>query len=107
MSSMASIRLRTGAWYRDEVLDLDFPEAWDVSISWPRTPEPMSNRDIVAALETPTNQALIRTQCVGKGRPLLVVDDLNRPTPVAAIMPFVLAQLKHAGVTLNCVTILI
>ncbi len=104
---MASIRLRTGAWYGDEVLDLDFPNGWDVVVWWPRTPAPMSDRDIVATLETPTNQIPIRTQCVGKRRPLLVVDDLNRPTPVAAIMPFVLAQFRDAGLMMNCITILV
>jgi len=59
------------------------------------------------ALEHPTNQAPIRKLCVGKSRPVLVVDDLNRPTPVAAVMPIVLAQFKQAGVPLNKITVVL
>jgi Uncharacterized conserved protein len=62
---------------------------------------------MVAALEHPTNQAPISKLCVGKCRPVLVVDDLNRPTPVAAVMPIVLAQFKQAGIPLNKITVVL
>jgi nickel-dependent lactate racemase len=101
------VRLRTDAWYGDRTVDLAFPDDWDVNVLWPRTPQPLSDSDIVAALEHPTNQAPIRKLCVGKGRPVLVVDDLNRPTPVAGVMPMVLAQFKEAGVPLNKITIVL
>jgi len=62
---------------------------------------------MVAALEHPTNQVPIRKLCVGKSRPVVVVDDLNRPTPVATVMPMVLAQFKEAGVPLHNITIVL
>jgi nickel-dependent lactate racemase len=99
--------LRTGAWYGDRAVNLVFPDDWEVNVLWPRTLRPLSDSDMVAALEHPTNQAPIRKLCVGKSRPVLVVDDLNRPTPVAAVMPIVLAQFKQAGVPLNEITIVL
>ena len=99
--------LRTGAWYGDRAVDLVFPDDWEVNVLWPRTPQPLSDSDMVAALEHPTNQAPIRKLCVGKSRPVLVVDDLNRPTPVAAVMPIVLEQFKQAGVPLNKITVVL
>ncbi|MDQ1390342.1 MAG: lactate racemase, partial [Acidobacteriaceae bacterium] len=104
---MNQVRLRTDAWYGDRTVDLAFPDDWDVNVLWPRTPHPLSDSDIVAALEHPNNQAPIRKLCVGKGRPVLVVDDLNRPTPVAVVMPMVLAQFKEAGVALSKITIVL
>ncbi len=99
--------LRTGAWYGDRAVNLVFPDDWEVNVLWPRTPQPLSDSDMAEALEHPTNQAPIRKLCVGKSRPVLVVDDLNRPTPVAAVMPIVLAQFKQAGVPLNKITVVL
>jgi nickel-dependent lactate racemase len=99
--------LRTGAWYGDRAVNLVFPDDWEVNVLWPRTPQPLSDSDMVAALEHPTNQAPIRKLCVGKNRPVLVVDDLTRPTPVAAVMPMVLAQFKQAGVPLNKISVVL
>jgi lactate racemase len=99
--------LRTGAWYGDRAVNLAFPDDWEVNVLWPRTPQPLSDIDMAAALEHPTNQAPIRKLGVGKSRPVLVVDDLNRPTPVASVMPMVLEQFRQAGVPLNKITVLL
>ena len=40
-------------------------------------------------------------------RPVLVVDDLNRPTPVAAVMPIVLEQFRQAGVPPSKITVVL
>ena len=99
--------LRTGAWYGDRAVNLVFPDDWEVNVLWPQTPQPLSNSDLVAALERPTNQAPIRTLAVGKSRCVLVVDDLNRPTPVASVMPMVLEQFRQAGVPPSKITVVL
>jgi nickel-dependent lactate racemase len=58
-------------------------------------------------LSTPLTKPPISTLGVGKSRPVLVVDDLNRPTPVAAVMPIVLAQFRQAGVPPNEITVVL
>jgi nickel-dependent lactate racemase len=104
---MSHLRLRTGAWHGDRAVDLAFPDDWEVTVFWPRTPKPLSDGDIDGGLEHPTDQAPIRKLCAGSIRPVLVVDDLNRPTPVSVVMPKVLAQFKQAGVPLDKITIVL
>lgn len=100
------IRLRTATWYGDYLLALELPQKWDVETLWPRTPPPLSDGEIIAALERPIGQQTIRENCRGKSRPLVIVDDLNRPTPAARVLPFVLRHFQDAGIPAHRVTIL-
>jgi nickel-dependent lactate racemase len=105
---MASVlKLRTGAWHTDRLLELPLPAEWDVDIVWPQTPPPLSDGQIAAMLENPTNQPPLRQLCAATKSPLIIVDDLNRPTPAYRVMPFLLSQLRKAGVSLQNTTILI
>src|SRR6516164_8224169 len=97
----------TGAWYSDEALTLDFPPEWDVTVFRPPTPPPLTDRQIAEALERPSGQSPIREICRGKSRPLVIIDDLNRPTPVARVMPFLLTHFHDAGISSRDVTILV
>ncbi len=99
--------LRTGAWYGDRPLHLDFPPEWDVTFLWPKTPPPLTDHQIVSVLERPVGQPPIRQMCRGKSCPLIIVDDLNRPTPAARVMPFLLKCLQDSGVPSRQVRILV
>src|SRR5438876_9295944 len=101
------LHLRTAAWHGDRRLDLQLPDEWDADVFWPRTPPPLSNGQIAACLESPINQLPMRQLCNGRTRPVIIVDDLNRPTPVSRVMPFVLSQLRDAGASLKNVTIVV
>ncbi len=100
-------RLRTAVWYGDQPFSLYFPAEWDVTILWPRTPPPLTDDQIAEILERPTAQSPIRQMCRGKSRPLVIIDDLTRPTPVARIMPFLLRHFQDAGVSARNVRILV
>jgi nickel-dependent lactate racemase len=91
-------QLRTGAWYGDRPLALDFPRNWDVRILWPQTPPPLTDEQVLGALERPIGQDTIRQSCRGKTRPLVIVDDLNRPTPAVRVMPSLLRQFEDSGI---------
>jgi lactate racemase len=91
-------QLRTAAWYGDRPLNLEFPREWDVSVLWPDTPPPITDEEIEAGLERPIGRPPIRELAAGCKRPVVIVDDLNRPTPAARVLPFVLRQLADAGV---------
>ncbi len=103
----SALQLRTGAWHSDLPLELQLPDEWDVDIFWPQTPPPLSDGQIATMLETPTNQPPLRQLCAGAKWPLIIVDDLNRPTPAYRVMPFLLSQLKDAGIPLDNITILV
>jgi len=99
--------LRTGVWYGDSLLDLDFPRNWNVANHWPETPPPLTDAEIAPILERPIGQPPIRELCRGAKSPLIVVDDVNRPTPVASVLPLVLGQFRDAGIEAQNVTILL
>jgi len=102
----AEVHLRTGAWYSEQQLPLRFPPQWPVRTLWPRTPPPISDAQIAEALEHPVLQPPLRDLCRGKSRPLLIVDDLSRPTPTACVIPFLLRHFKQANIPAEQVTIL-
>lgn len=98
--------VRTGAWYGDQSIRLDFPNQWDVTFLWPKTPPPLTDEQIVNILTEPVGQPPIKEMCRGKTRPLIIVDDLNRPTPATRVMPFLLNSFREAGIPLRKVRIL-
>ncbi len=99
--------LRTGAWYGDAPLDLEFPPHWDLLGHWPETPPPLTENELALALEKPVGQRPLRTLCQKAKRPLIVVDDVNRPTPVACVLPLVLRHFRDAGIDSRKVTVLL
>jgi nickel-dependent lactate racemase len=99
--------LRIGAWYGDVPVPLEFPSRWKVTTHWPRTPSPLSEAGIRECLEEPIGQPRIRELCRGKSHPLILVDDVNRPTPAARIIPLVLREFDAAGIPRSKVTILV
>jgi len=78
-----------------------FPEDWDV---WVCEPEhlhkypPLSEKEIVDALENPTNSPTIPEIARGKRSVAIIVDDLSRPTPAHKVIPFVIEQLKKVEI---------
>ncbi len=107
MSDGPQVTIRTGAWHSDQPLTLAFPREWQVTTFWPSTPPPLSDRQISEALEHPVGQAPIGELCQGKKRPLVIVDDLTRPTPAGHIMPWLLRQFRRVGIPDASVTILL
>jgi nickel-dependent lactate racemase len=101
------LRLRTAAWYGDYTVDLRLPETWQTSVYSPTTPRALTDAAIIARLEAPLGQPPIRERCTDRTRPLIIVDDLNRPTPAARILPVLVRQFTDAGVAPSDVTILV
>ena len=99
--------LGTGAWYGDQPFGLEFPEGWEVTTYWPDTPPPLRDDQIARALERPVGQPPIRALAHGSTRPLVIVDDLTRPTPAGRLLPFVLRHLADAGISAESVRVLL
>jgi len=90
--------LGTAAWYGDTDLQLELPRAWDVVVHWPATPPPLHDSDVAASLAQPIGQPRLAELALGRRRVCIIVDDLTRPTPAAAILRHVTAELAAAGV---------
>ena len=102
----SALSLRTGAWYGDRLIELEIPPYWDVNIIQPITPTPLTKKQIEINLLTPTGQDSIKNLCKGKSRPLIIIDDLNRPTPTDLIIDILLDWFQDASMPLRDVTIL-
>jgi nickel-dependent lactate racemase len=74
------------------------PSSWNMEFLMPSVGEPLTRAQIAARLEAPVGQPTIRELCRGKARPVVIVDDLNRPTPASHVMPVLLRQFKDAGI---------
>jgi nickel-dependent lactate racemase len=107
MNEKTQVTLRTGGWYGDRKLVLNFPEDWELAVFRPLTPPPWSARQIATALEQPVGQQRIRELSRGKKRPLVIVDDLVRPTPASCVMPLLLREFQDAGIHLSDVTVMV
>ena len=82
------------------------PSNWDINVLWPATPPPLTAEEMASRLEQPVGQVSFKKMCEGKSRPIIIVDDLNRPTPTARVMPLLLKCLCDSGIPIQNVTIL-
>jgi nickel-dependent lactate racemase len=103
----STLQLRTAAWYGDRSVELDLPDSWDVSVFAPSTGRVLTDTEIRQRLDSPVGQRPIRERCSETTRPLIIVDDLNRPTPVSRVLPLLVQQFTDAGVPMANITILI
>jgi nickel-dependent lactate racemase len=100
------MELRTAAWYGDRELTLGLPPAWKPTVFAPDGDAPLSGDELRDRLDSPVGQRPVRELCEGKRRPLVIVDDLNRPTPAARILPILLSHFRDAGIRPEAVRIL-
>lgn len=104
---MKQIELRTGVWYNDRPFMLTFPEPWDVVTHWPQTPSALTEQQIEQRMRFPIGQLPLRDLAKGKRAPVVIVDDLARPTPVSKVMPCVLKEFEAAGLDPQDITIVV
>jgi nickel-dependent lactate racemase len=96
----------TVPWGRDQI-ELTLPAGWRVTSLAPAPTQP------VADVEAATSESLrdsIGSQGLGElaspdARVALVIDDGSRPTPVASVLPPVLAELERHGVKKTNITL--
>jgi nickel-dependent lactate racemase len=94
--------------YRD-VPGVRIPERNLLGVYAPRERSPRASVTILVreALASPLGSPPLRDLARGARRVLLVVDDTSRPTPVHAIIPGVLEELRAAGVDQSRIEILL
>ncbi|HYQ86398.1 MAG TPA: lactate racemase domain-containing protein [Bacteroidota bacterium] len=100
------IQLRSGAWYGDRQIELEIPSDWELNVHRPHTPPPLTDAQIESSLDRPDGQTPVRNLCKGKSRPLIIVDDLNRPTPADRVVGLLLKYFSEAGLPPERVTVL-
>jgi len=94
------IRLPQLAWYGNTELEIEFPSSWDVSVCYMKghRRRALSEKGYREAFANPTGTKPIRRLARGKKEVAILFDDMSRPTRVAEVVPYVLEELKAAGV---------
>lgn len=79
----------TAAWYGDSRLTLALPDSWSGTVHRPSPGPPLGPEGIGKVFAAEPGQALA-AMARGCTRPVVLVDDLTRPTPAAQVLPHVL-----------------
>ena len=97
-SSVQRVAVPVAEWHGDYDEVLTFPDDWDVQECRMKGHDAAALDDeaIGALLASPVGTAPLRALAAGKRQVVILFDDLDRPTPVARVVPLVLEQL-HAG----------
>ena len=100
MSDSQIVQLRQMAWYGDETIEIDFPAGWDITVCNTRGCDAprLSDEEIRRAFENPFGTPTIREAAKRKKRIAILFDDLTRATPTHDLLPYVLEELKAAGI---------
>jgi nickel-dependent lactate racemase len=104
---VTALELNTAAWYGDLGLRLELPSSWQARVHRPATGPVLTDDQIRERFENPRGQPAIAELAAGSKRPVVVVDDLNRPTPAARVMSPLLDQFEAAGIPAERVTVLL
>src|SRR4030042_2917346 len=87
-------------WYENDEVKLRFPSSWEINVCYMkghRRP-PLTRQQLKDTLLNPIGTKPIRKLAKGKKEVVILFDDIARPTRVAEIFPFVLEELKAAGI---------
>jgi nickel-dependent lactate racemase len=98
--SAKSVVIPTHEWAGELDERLDFPGDWEIEVLQMKgyqvpvlTPQQIGN-----SLDKPIGARSLREIAAGKRRVAITFDDLTRPTPSFTVMPWIIGELKAAGV---------
>jgi lactate racemase len=98
--SAKSVTIPTHEFAGDIDERLDFPADWDINVmnmAGYKAPV-LTPRQIANSLEKPIGTKTLRELAQGKQKVVITFDDLTRTTPTYTITPWVVGELKAAGV---------
>lgn len=99
--SVKRLDVPTLAWFGQKKLELEFPESWNVSflpmIGYEKPK--VSDEEIKMALREPIGSRSLAKIAEGKKEVAIVIDDMTRPTKAYQVLPYVLQELRSAGIS--------
>ena len=87
-------------WYGDTQFQLTFPPSWDVNVCRMEGEDArqLSDDEISEAFSKPIGSGRIRDIAQGREEIAILFDDLTRPTKVSQLVPYILDELREAGI---------
>ena len=95
-----TVSLQQGMWFDETEIQLSFPDDWSVHLcDCPADSMTAMTREAVeAAFEKPIGTQKLREMALGKKEVGILFDDISRGTRLYEIVPYVLDELKQAGI---------
>jgi nickel-dependent lactate racemase len=102
---MSDMKLPQLLWFGSKALDINFPDNWEVEIRKMagHDRQALTPSQIREAVRNPLGTPPIRALAKGKKQIAIIFDDVQRPTRVSQIIPFVLEELAVAGIADNTI----
>ncbi|MGC2108188.1 MAG: lactate racemase domain-containing protein [Candidatus Korobacteraceae bacterium] len=98
--SAKSVVIPTHEWMGDLNERLDFPGDWEIEVQEMKGANApvLSAQQIGNRLDQPIGTLPLQGIVAGKRRIVITFDDLTRPTPTYSVMPWLMGELRAAGV---------
>ncbi len=95
-----TVHLPQLAWYGNGEMEINFPPSWEVDVCNMKgyRRRALSRQGFRKAFSNPIGTKPIRELARGKKEVAILFDDMTRPTRVAEIVPYILEELRAAGV---------
>ncbi len=103
---MKTVSIPWRAYYDQSVLDLTFPDLWDVQVSNMKGGPDIGDAGIRKAFANTIGSPRLSELAKGKRSAAIIIDDLSRPTPASRLLPYILEELEAAGIGENQVRII-
>ena len=104
---MKEVELLSSAWYGDKPITINFPSSWDVIVVGEKSIPALTEDQIREGINNPIGSPRLSALASKRNRAAIIIDDITRPTPTAILIPFILEELKHAGINQDSINIVI
>jgi lactate racemase len=105
--ALKQVELLSTTWYGDTPITINFPSHWDVIVIGEKKVAALTNDRIWERINNPIGSPRLSVLASKRKRAAIIMDDITRPTPTAKLIPFILEELKHAGIKQDSITIVI
>jgi nickel-dependent lactate racemase len=95
-----TVRMRTNNWHGDDLMEIDFPDTWDVrtKLMAGHDRTPLDEREIRARMRNPIGSRPLSEIAEGKETAVIVFSDMTRGDDPKAVLPFILEELHGGGI---------
>ncbi len=104
---MTRVTMKSGAWYGDRDIALQFPEGWQVEVVGESPGPALTVAEMRQKLESPIGSPRLAALAKNCKSAAIIIDDISRPTPTADVLPLVLDELEAGGMPLSEVRVVI
>ncbi|MGB7290847.1 MAG: nickel-dependent lactate racemase [Thermodesulfobacteriota bacterium] len=104
---MTEVELLSAAWYGDNPITITFPSSWEVFVVGTINIPPLTDDEVRERFYNPIGVPRLSVLASKRNRVAIVIDDITRPTPTARLIPFILEELKHAGINDESIIIVV